>query len=101
MLAEYQRTAGFAMQSLFIGLGSSIASALPWLLTNVFHVGGETSIGHSIPFPVRLAYYIGPVIYLIMPDRFANGDPSNDDPAISKGRFDRTKARYYHRGDLQ
>lgn len=40
-------------------------------------------------------------IYLIMPDRFANGDPSNDDLAISKGLFDRTKPRYYHGGDLQ
>ena len=41
------------------------------------------------------------VIYLIMPDRFANGDSSNDDPAISKGLFDRTKPRYYHGGDLR
>ncbi|MDP8980739.1 MAG: alpha-amylase family glycosyl hydrolase [Acidobacteriota bacterium] len=40
------------------------------------------------------------VIYLIMPDRFANGDPSNDDPPVSKGMFDRAKARYYHGGDL-
>jgi hypothetical protein len=41
------------------------------------------------------------VIYLIMPDRFANGDPSNDDPAISQGLFDRNNARFYHGGDLQ
>ncbi len=41
------------------------------------------------------------VIYLIMPDRFADGDPSNDDPAISRGLFDRKKDRYYHGGDLQ
>src|SRR3989441_6851989 len=41
------------------------------------------------------------VIYLIMPDRFANGDPSNDDPPASKGMFDRGKDRYYHGGDLQ
>ncbi len=41
------------------------------------------------------------VIYLLMPDRFANGDSSNDDPAISKGLFDRSKSRYYHGGDLQ
>jgi glycosidase len=40
------------------------------------------------------------LIYLIMPDRFANGDPSNDDPAVSKGMYDRAKARYYHGGDL-
>ena len=41
------------------------------------------------------------VIYLIMPDRFANGDPSNDDPTISHGLFDRGKNRFYHGGDLQ
>lgn len=41
------------------------------------------------------------VIYLLMPDRFANGDSSNDDPAISKGLFDRNKPRRYHGGDLQ
>lgn len=41
------------------------------------------------------------VMYLIMIDRFANGDPSNDDPAISRGLFDRKKPRYYHGGDLQ
>jgi glycosidase len=40
------------------------------------------------------------VIYLAMPDRFANGDFSNDDPAISPGMFDRTKPRHYHGGDL-
>lgn len=41
------------------------------------------------------------VIYLIMPDRFANGDISNDDPANSKNLYDRQKTRYYHGGDLQ
>jgi len=41
------------------------------------------------------------VIYLIMPDRFANGDLSNDDPAVSRGLYDRTKSRYYHGGDFE
>src|SRR5579871_119518 len=41
------------------------------------------------------------LIYLIMPDRFSNGDPRNDDPTISKGLFDRAKPRFYHGGDLQ
>lgn len=41
------------------------------------------------------------VLYLIMPDRFANGDPSNDDPVVSRGLHDRSKARYYHGGDFQ
>ena len=41
------------------------------------------------------------VIYLIMPDRFDDGDPTNDDPAVARGLFDRAKDRYYHGGDLQ
>jgi glycosidase len=41
------------------------------------------------------------VLYLIMPDRFSNGDPSDDDPAVSRGLHDRAKSRYYHGGDLE
>ena len=41
------------------------------------------------------------VLYLIMPDRFANGDPSNDDPAEFPGSHDRAKPRAYHGGDLR
>jgi glycosidase len=41
------------------------------------------------------------VIYLVMPDRFRNGDRGNDDPARSRGLLDRARARYYHGGDLQ
>jgi len=40
------------------------------------------------------------VLYLIMPDRFANGDPSNDEPAEAPGSHDRSKPRAYHGGDL-
>ncbi len=41
------------------------------------------------------------ILYLLMPDRFANGDPSNDDPPQSRGMLNRSKARYYHGGDFQ
>ncbi|HEX5706651.1 MAG TPA: alpha-amylase family glycosyl hydrolase [Pyrinomonadaceae bacterium] len=41
------------------------------------------------------------VIYFIMPDRFADGDTSNNNPAKSPGLYDRTKGRYYHGGDFQ
>jgi neopullulanase len=40
------------------------------------------------------------VMYLIMPDRFANGDPTNDEPAEAPGTHDRSKPRAYHGGDL-
>jgi glycosidase len=41
------------------------------------------------------------VIYLIMPDRFANGDPTNDEPAEFPGSHDRAKPRAWHGGDLK
>ena len=41
------------------------------------------------------------VLYLIMTDRFSDGDPSNNDPVVSRGLFDRTKPKYYHGGDFQ
>lgn len=40
------------------------------------------------------------VIYLIMPDRFADGDTANDDPAGARGLLDRGNPRRYHGGDL-
>ncbi len=41
------------------------------------------------------------VIYLIMPDRFADGDPSNDQPPGSTGVYDRSNPKAYHGGDLR
>jgi maltose/moltooligosaccharide transporter len=57
LLPEEQRTRGFAMQSLFIGLGAVVASMLPSLMTDVFHVGGASA--HGIPTTLRLSFYIG------------------------------------------
>jgi glycosidase len=41
------------------------------------------------------------VMYLIMIDRFADGDPTNNDPLQSRGIYDRDHKFYYHGGDLQ
>ncbi len=41
------------------------------------------------------------VLYLIMPDRFADGDPTNDEPAEFPGSHDRAKPRAWHGGDLR
>jgi maltose/moltooligosaccharide transporter len=59
LLPEQQRTRGFAMQSLFIGLGAVVASALPWILTNWFHVSNSASGAHAIPLTVQLSFYLG------------------------------------------
>ncbi len=41
------------------------------------------------------------VMYLIMIDRFSDGDQSNNDPPRSRGLYDRKNKYYYHGGDLQ
>jgi maltose/moltooligosaccharide transporter len=43
------------MQSLFIGLGAVVASVLPYVMTNWFHIARGT----GIPVPTRLSFYIG------------------------------------------
>jgi len=64
LLPEKQRTSGFAMQSLFIGLGAVVASALPWMLTNIFHLHARSGDTHAIPAAVRLSFYIGAAAFL-------------------------------------
>ena len=63
LLPEDQRTRGFAMQSLFIGLGAVIASALPYMLTHWLHIGSESAAPHTIPAPVRFSFYAGAVVF--------------------------------------
>lgn len=63
MLPSEQRTTGFATQSFFIGTGAVIASVLPYVLTNWFHVQNTAPAGH-IPMSVRLSFYIGGVVFI-------------------------------------
>ncbi len=63
-LPEEQRTFGFSMQSLFIGLGSVVASALPWIFTN--WVGMKDEVGHvGIPSNVKWSFYIGACAFFL------------------------------------
>jgi maltose/moltooligosaccharide transporter len=65
LLPEEQRTRGFAMQSLFIGLGAVIASALPWMMTNWFGVKSAVAgQGPAIPLTVRYSFYLGAAAFL-------------------------------------
>jgi maltose/moltooligosaccharide transporter len=63
MLPSDQRTSGFATQSFFIGTGAVIASVLPYVLTNWFHVQNTAPAG-QIPLSVKLSFYIGGVVFI-------------------------------------
>ena len=49
MLPKEQRKSGFAMQSLLIGLGAVLSSALPYMLTNWFGVTNTGGEGRDSP----------------------------------------------------
>jgi maltose/moltooligosaccharide transporter len=60
-LPEEQRTLGFVMQSFFIGIGQTLANALPYLFSAMGVVGVMAS---GIPLSVDYAFKIGAIVFL-------------------------------------
>lgn len=61
-LSPQQRPSGYAMQSFFIGVGSIVASMLPFILEK-FGVANTAEAGH-VPDTVKFAFYAGGVVML-------------------------------------
>ncbi|MBK9768908.1 MAG: hypothetical protein IPP63_18850 [Chloracidobacterium sp.] len=92
---------------MFFDLTIPATTTAPGVKKFVITGGGKAT---AFDFPDQLAAFADgkisgfspdDVIYLLMPDRFADGDSSNNDTAISKGLYDRSKTRRYHGGDLE
>jgi len=62
-LPDSQLNRGFIMQSLMIGLGGSIASALPWIMRNWFDLDNTAAAG-VIADNVKYSFYIGAFFFL-------------------------------------
>ena len=62
-LPDSQVNRGFIMQSFMIGLGGSIASALPWIFKNIFGRTNTADLG-QIPENVKWSFYIGAFFFL-------------------------------------
>ncbi len=65
LLPSEQRKTGFAMQSVLIGLGAVLSSALPYILTNGFGVSDEATVSSAIPPAVRVAFHIGSAVFFV------------------------------------
>jgi maltose/moltooligosaccharide transporter len=59
-----QRTAGFAMQTFFIGVGAVIASMLPTIFSDYLGVS-NVPVNGSIPDTVRYSFYVGGLVFLL------------------------------------
>jgi maltose/moltooligosaccharide transporter len=65
-LPEKQRPSGYLMQSFFIGVGSVVASALPWIFARAGVSNVGTGTGESaIPDTVRYSFEIGAIVLFI------------------------------------
>lgn len=62
-LPTEQRTAGFAMQTFFIGVGAVVASMLPYILTNWMGISNTAPEG-QIPPSVQWSFYLGAVVFI-------------------------------------
>ncbi|OZS45236.1 MFS transporter [Photobacterium sanguinicancri] len=62
-LPSEQRTQGFAVQTFFIGIGSVVASAMPYILSNVFDVANTAPAG-EVPPSVKISFLCGAVVFL-------------------------------------
>jgi maltose/moltooligosaccharide transporter len=59
-----QQTAGFAMQTFFIGCGAVIASLLPAVFSDIFGVS-NVPVDGMVPDTVRYSFYIGGLVFLL------------------------------------
>jgi glycosidase len=90
---------------LFVDLRIPTSAAAGAVPLHVVTPDGTTTVTFPLLNPLPRTDRFGgfspdDVIYLLMPDRFANGDRANDDPPSARGLLDRTKPRHYHGGDL-
>lgn len=62
-LPSSQMTTGFATQTFFIGLGAVIASLLPYIFSNYFHMSNTAPAGR-VGDSVKYSFYIGAIVFL-------------------------------------
>src|SRR5712691_6499011 len=85
-----QRTAGFVMQSFFIGVGATMANALPWLFRQ-FGVNGTTPSG--IPLTVQYSFKIGAAAFLVCV--LWTVVTTKEDPPENMEEFERKRKQTY------
>ena len=64
LLPSDQRTLGFSVQTILIGLGAVIGSWLPYIFAEFFGVAKTADEG-EVPLNVNLSFYTGAIVFLI------------------------------------
>jgi len=64
LLPSDQRTLGFSVQTILIGIGAVIGSWLPYVLTNWFGIANTAEPG-KVPLSLMLSFIIGAIVLII------------------------------------
>lgn len=94
-----QRTLGFSVQTLLIGIGAVVGSWLPYIITNIFgfnELGEEGSVPFSLilSFVIGAAVLLGSIIWTVVttneypPEMQASFDDHDEETEESKGILD-------------
>ena len=106
MLPNKQRATGYAMQSFFIGVGSVVASSLPWMMANWFGISNIAEQG-ALPDSVKFSFYAGGIIFLLAvlwtvistkeysPEQLKAFEGSKNDIHDSTAQASRSSAKYF------
>lgn len=84
-LPESQRSYGFILQTLIIGIGTWVASNLPWMVSQLGFA--EETASKGIPMNVKVAFAIGALVFLgsILYTVFTTTEyPPSDEEAFQK-----------------
>jgi len=84
------KTAGAAAQTIEISAGSAEGKA-----ASTYELKPRTE-----PAAAHRGFDPSDLIYLVMTDRFADGNPANSQPASDPGGYDRSKPHGWHGGDF-
>lgn len=95
------------MTRIFVGITAALWASTACAST--VHASGpvaaDTAVFPAQPAPILEREREDEIIYFVLPDRFANGDPSNDRGGLKGGPlqhgFDPTHKGFYHGGDLK
>ncbi len=95
-LPESQRSYGFVLQTLIIGIGTWVASNLPWLV-NQMGVSNVAGPG-VVPDSVKIAFAIGAFVFLV--SILITVFTTSEDPPEDMERFKRERAEGNLVGDI-
>lgn len=64
MLPSEQRTGGYSVQTILIGIGAVVGSELPYIFAKWFGISSVASNSHGVPNNLIFSFYVGAIVFI-------------------------------------